>query len=35
MAALIGGGSVVVVVGEDEAALERIRETENIEGEVG
>ena len=35
VAALIGGGSVVVVVGEDEAALERIRETENIDGEVG
>ena len=35
VAALIGGGSVVVVVGEDEAALERIRETENINGEVG
>jgi len=35
VAALIGGGSVVVVVGEDEAALERIRETENVDGEVG
>ena len=35
VAALIGGGSVVVAVGEDEAALERIRETENIDGEVG
>ena len=35
VAALIGGGSVVVVVGDDESALERIRETENIEGEVG
>ena len=35
VAALIGGGSVVMVVGDDEAALERIRETENIESEVG
>ena len=35
VAALIGGGSVVVAVGEDEAALDRIRETENIDGEVG
>ncbi|HYI55482.1 MAG TPA: hypothetical protein VEX57_16060, partial [Microlunatus sp.] len=35
VAALIGGGSVVVVVGEDEAALARIRDTENIESEVG
>ena len=30
LAALIGDGSVVVVVGEDEAALERIRRTENV-----
>ena len=35
VAALIGGGSVVVAVGDDGAALERIRETENIDGEVG
>ena len=35
VAALIGGGSVVVAVGDDDAALERIRETENIDGEVG
>ena len=35
VAALIGGGSVVAVVGDDESALERIRKTENIEGEVG
>lgn len=35
LAALIGGGSVVIVVGEDEAALERIRATENIEAEIG
>ncbi|HEY5785599.1 MAG TPA: TIGR03089 family protein [Microlunatus sp.] len=34
VAALIGGGSVVVAVGDDESALERIRETENIEGEM-
>jgi hypothetical protein len=35
VAALTGGGSVVVAVGDDDAALERIRETENIEDEVG
>jgi uncharacterized protein (TIGR03089 family) len=35
LAALIGGGSVVVVVGEDGAALERIRLTENIEQSLG
>lgn len=35
VAALIGGGSVVVAVGVDDAALERIRETENIDGEIG
>ncbi|HYI55647.1 MAG TPA: TIGR03089 family protein [Microlunatus sp.] len=35
VAALIGGGSVVVAVGEDEAALARVRDTENIESEVG
>ena len=34
VAALIGGGSVVMVVGDDEAALERIHETENIESEI-
>lgn len=34
LAALVGGGSVVVVVGEDEAALERIRATENVADEV-
>jgi uncharacterized protein (TIGR03089 family) len=34
VAALIGGGSVVMVVGDDEAALERIREAENIESEI-
>jgi uncharacterized protein (TIGR03089 family) len=34
VAALTGGGSVVVAVGDDDAALERIRETENIDGEV-
>lgn len=31
LAALVGGGSVVVVVGDDEPALDRIRATENIE----
>ena len=31
LAALIGGGSIVVVVGEDDAALERIRATENVD----
>lgn len=30
LAALVGGGSVVVVVGEDDAALARIRQTENV-----
>ena len=30
LAALVGGGSVVTVVGDDEAALARIRETENL-----
>jgi uncharacterized protein (TIGR03089 family) len=35
LAALLGGGSVVVAVGDDAAALERIRATENIDGEVG
>jgi hypothetical protein len=34
VAALIGGGSVVVAVGDDEAALDRIRATENIDTEV-
>lgn len=31
LAALVGGGSVVVVVGEDEQALQRIRVTENVQ----
>jgi len=35
LAALVGGGSVVDVVGDDEAALERIRATENVDVEVG
>ena len=35
VAALIGGGSVVVAVGDDDAALERIRQTENIDDEIG
>lgn len=30
LAALVGGGSVVTVVGDDEAALARIQETENL-----
>ncbi len=34
LAALIGGGSLVVVVGEDDAALARIRTTENVRAEV-
>ncbi len=34
VAALLGGGSVVVAVGDDEAALNRIRATENIDTEV-
>ena len=34
LAALIGGGSVVVVVGDDETALDRIRSTENVQAEV-
>ena len=35
LAALVGGGSVVVAVGDDDAALHRIRVTENVEDEVG
>lgn len=35
LAALVGGGSVVVVVGDDEPALARIRATENVDDEVG
>ena len=34
LAALIAGGSVVVVVGEDDLALDRIRVTENVQAEV-
>jgi uncharacterized protein (TIGR03089 family) len=34
VAALIGGGSVVIAVGDDEAAVDRIRATENIDTEV-
>jgi uncharacterized protein (TIGR03089 family) len=34
VAALVGGGSVVIVVGEDAAGLERIRDTENISDEL-
>ncbi|HEY5981451.1 MAG TPA: TIGR03089 family protein [Microlunatus sp.] len=34
VAALIGGGSVVTVVGDDESALERIRDTEKVDAEV-
>ena len=33
LAAVIGGGSVVTVVGDDEVALTRIRETENLTAE--
>ncbi|MFT4166090.1 MAG: TIGR03089 family protein [Microlunatus sp.] len=34
LAALVGGGSLVVVVGDDQTALDRIRATENIETDV-
>ncbi|HYI59986.1 MAG TPA: TIGR03089 family protein [Microlunatus sp.] len=34
LAALVGGGSVVVAVGDDDAALRRIRVTENVEDEL-
>lgn len=35
LAALVGGGSVVVVVGDDEPALARVRATENVDDEIG